>query len=256
MELDRDSKSNPGPAADFAAARGEAGTLLDAPSDNELARFCLELDPAESKRALAWVTSICAVYLLIGIVGLRPPALAIMKKQQVEEAVPTVIEPLVTPVQTITPDSSAEDAVSEKSQDEGPPVIAVTVDSAAVAFSVPTVGNMVVPMSMAQAPPAHPMQGAVPVSNVQIERISATGVGGSRPAPPYPADSLVNREQGTVVVLIEVDETGRITTASVKESSGFWRLDKETVDYVRRHWLFGPAKGQRVYEAPIVYQLQ
>lgn len=256
MELNRDSKANPRVAADFAAARGEAGLLLNPPSNNDLARFCLELDPTESKRALAWVTSICAVYLLIGIIGLRPLAPDIVRKPVQEEVVPTVIEPLVTPVQTVTADSSSEEPAGESESESGPPIIAVVADSAAVAFSVPTVGNMVVPMAMAQAPPLHPMQGAVPVSSTRIEQIGVTGIGGSRPAPPYPRESLLNKEQGTVVLLLEVDESGKIASVTVKESSGHARLDQATVDYMKRHWFFPPAKGQRMYEAPIVYQLQ
>jgi protein TonB len=132
----------------------------------------------------------------------------------------------------------------------------VVVDSPAVAFAVPTVGNVLVPMGMAQAPPANPMQGVAPLSAPRIEQIGVTGIGGSRPPPVYPRESLLNREQGTVVLLIEVDESGKITSVQVKESSGYPRLDQASVDHVRRRWFFALGKGKRVYESPIIFQLK
>ena len=254
MEVNRSSGIN-GAAAD--AVAGKRANLLSADAlDNDLPRFCLELDPAESKRALAWVNSICLVYVIIGIVGLKAPAIDINKRPiSQEEATPVVIEPLITAVQQISPDSNPDEAIVEKPPEEGVGV-AVVLDSPAVAFSVPTVGNVLVPMSMAQAPPAHPMQGVVPINSPHIEQINVTGVGGSRPAPSYPRESLLNREQGTVVLLIEVEESGRASSVKVKESSGYVGLDKAASDHVRRIWHFGSANGKRLYECAIVFQLQ
>ena len=89
----------------------------------------------------------------------------------------------------------------------------------------------------------------------QIEQIRATGIEGDRPAPPYPEESLANREEGRVVLLIEVDESGKITSVTVKNSSGYSRLDWATADYVKRHWLFDPAGRPRKFEAPISFHL-
>ena len=229
--------------------------VLGGAAREDLARFCLEPDTAEAKRALAWVNAICLAYLVIGLLGLRPPPIYVVKHPLPEEAVPTVIEPLISAVQQIAPDSAAEEAPSEQTSDEAPGV-AVVADSAAVAFSVPTVGNVLVPMSMAQAPPAHPMAAATPIRTPHIEQITTTGTGGSRPAPPYPIESRMHREEGTVLLLIEVDESGKIASVAVKESSGYTRLDQGTTEYVRRHWFFGPAKGTRWYESPIIFQIR
>src|SRR5439155_26326834 len=136
----------------------------------------------------------------------------------------------------------------EKSTDTGPSVVAVTVDSSAVAFSVPTVGNLLVPLNVAPPPPANPMKGAVAIRSgyievekgigSQVEQIGVTGISGSRPAPLYPQESLANKEQGTVVLQIEVDASGRVTAVTVKESSGLLRLERAAADHVRRHWFF------------------
>jgi protein TonB len=220
---------------------------------DDLARFCLEPDRAESNRRLAWINSICLAYLAIGILGLHTPPPEINRRLTAEEVVPTVIEPAVNAVPQIAPNSGPEETAPDSSAGD---VVAVTIDSPVVAFSVPTVGNLLVPQSMAQAPPAHPMQGAVPLSSAKVELIGATGVGGRRPAPVYPYESLRDKEQGTVVLLIEVDESGKPFSVTVKESSGYWRLDRVAGDWVKRYWFFGPATGKRLFESPIIFQLQ
>ena len=220
---------------------------------DDLARFCLEPERAESNHRLAWINSICLAYLVIGILGLHTPPPEINKKLTAEEAVPTVIEPAVSAVSQVSPDSGPEQTAPDTSASD---VVAVTLDSPAVAFSVPTVGNLLVPQSMGQAPPVHPMQGAVPLSSAKIELINTTGAGGRRPRPVYPYESLRDREQGTVVLLIEVDESGKPSSVTVKESSGYWRLDRVATDWVTRYWFFGPATGKRMFESPIIFQLQ
>jgi TonB family protein len=228
----------------------------DENGQDDLAHFCLERDTAETKRELAWVNALCFAFLLVGLMGVNPPPITIIKRPpNAEEAAPVVIEPLVAAVQQVSPDSTAEEPPSERPSEESAGV-AVVADSPAVAFSVPTVGNVLVPLNMAQAPPANPMQPAVSLSTPHIEQIASTGMTGSRPAPPYPTDSLMRREQGTVLLLMQVDESGKIVSISVKDSSGYPGLDKATLEYVRKHWFFSPGQGTRWFESPIVFQLR
>jgi len=56
-----------------------------------------------------------------------------------------------------------------------------------------------------------------------------------RPPPDYPAMSRRQGEQGRVVLRVELDETGRITSARVAESSGFKRLDEASLAAIK-HW--------------------
>lgn len=60
--------------------------------------------------------------------------------------------------------------------------------------------------------------------------------------PVYPADSRAAGEQGIVKILIQVDDTGKVVTASLYKSSGFPRLDRAALDviYAQR---FSPAGG-------------
>jgi periplasmic protein TonB len=56
-----------------------------------------------------------------------------------------------------------------------------------------------------------------------------------RSLPEYPAMSRRRGEQGHVVLRVELDETGRITSARVSESSGFPRLDEAGLSAIK-HW--------------------
>lgn len=68
-----------------------------------------------------------------------------------------------------------------------------------------------------------------------------------RPAPAYPAFSRRLGETGTVVLRVELDETGYVGTARVQTSSGHPRLDDAALAVVRS-WRCQPAQrnGQPV----------
>jgi protein TonB len=72
----------------------------------------------------------------------------------------------------------------------------------------------------------------------------------------YPRDSLLRGEQGTVAILIEVEDSGRISSVTVKESSGFPALDRAATMHAQHAWFFPPGKGQRMFECPIIFRLQ
>ena len=220
-----------------------------------LTRFCFEPDVVEANRVLAWVNSICAAFLLIGLFGLKPRPIVIQPRSApATEAVATIIEPVIIPVQTLEIDAPPGDGIGEASV--GGPMVPVTLDTPAMVFAVPTVGNVLVPASPAQAPPANPMHGVAPQSPAKVESVGATGGGGSRPAPGYPLESMRAWEQGTVVLLIEVDATGKVMAASIRESSGYRRLDAAAVAAVKQTWYFGSALGKRMFESSIVFRLQ
>jgi protein TonB len=243
--------------------------------EGDLPQFCLAPDPTEANRVLAWVNSICFVYLVIGVLSLKPSAPVIHTAAPAAlEAAPTIIEPLASPAQTNAASATPEETPSQKAPEENSAAVMVTLDSPAVMFPVPTIGNFLVPLAMAPAPPPKPMESVMPISiplsepvkatgiggslpppPPRIEQIRVTGIGGNRPPPPYPEESLTSREEGRVVLLIEVDESGKITSVTVKNSSGYSRLDGATADFVRRHWIFDSADGPRKFEAPISFHL-
>ena len=47
--------------------------------------------------------------------------------------------------------------------------------------------------------------------------------------PEYPRASLVNEEQGTVVLSLQIAADGKVTDSKIEKSSGFKNLDKATM---------------------------
>lgn len=66
------------------------------------------------------------------------------------------------------------------------------------------------------------------------------------PPPRYPAISLRNGEQGTVLLLVKVDATGKPIDVTLKKSSGYRELDKNAMKHVLATWRFHPAMHQGV----------
>ena len=60
------------------------------------------------------------------------------------------------------------------------------------------------------------------------------------PPPEYPRSSLRRREEGTVLVVLEIGADGRVLAARLEESSGFPRLDEAALRGLRA-WRFRPA---------------
>ena len=222
---------------------------------DDLISFALPDESQTVPRRYAWAISINLLFLAIGMAGAPERALARRELTAIDDPAleNIVIEPTPTTPQT-TPDEPEPE--SEPDNSEAPAVVAVTLDSPAVSFSVPTVGNLIVPASAAQAPPARPMQVAKKETGPAIINIRATDSTGDRPAPTYPPQMQNRGIQGTVVLLISVDAEGRKQDVTIKESSGNRDLDDHTHLWVLKHWIrFPKADGPRQYLCPIKFQI-
>ena len=60
---------------------------------SDLARLSLPAEYKDAYRTLAWVNSICFLFLLVGIVGLRPPKVHVRQINPLQEVVPVVFTP-------------------------------------------------------------------------------------------------------------------------------------------------------------------
>jgi protein TonB len=223
---------------------------------SELARVCLPAThaQAQAQRRLAWINSICLLFLIIGLAGMRtrPPAPIAVKP--LEQAVPAIIEPLPPP--PANPEQQKEEEQTPQDTSEVPRVVVVTPDSPAIHFAVPTIGTVVVPNALAKAPPPQPLKPVVQRSEPKPRLINDTGAGGDRPAPAYPKMALELGQQGAVTLLMTVDDAGIITSIRIKESSGSPILDRVTLDYVKKHWIVPPGEAGHSYQATIVYKLE
>ncbi len=105
------------------------------------------------------------------------------------------------------------------------------------------------------APPAvasaqsGPANGTPPVMQLTL------GEGeGNQPPPEYPREAALARQQGTVTLRFNVDETGRVTQVDIITPSRFSLLNRTAVRTVRERWHFPPGQP-RVYEVPIEFQI-
>ena len=144
---------------------------------------------------------------------------------------------------------------STEDKTSAPRVVVVTLNSPAINFSVPTIGNVVVPNAIAQAPPVAPLRAAAWFTT-KPKTIGSTGEGGDRPQPPYPDMALKLGEQGTVVLLLTVDDSGLVQSVDIKETSGSAILDRSAREFVKRHWIVPPGNGGRLFQATISYQIK
>ena len=222
---------------------------------SELARIGLHAVEADPDRKLAWVNSICILFLLIGIAGSRPASIRIKPLPPVEEVNAAIVEPLPPPPQVQT-DRQKQEQQNDQEQPDTPQVVVVTLNVPTINFSVPTIGNLLVPNAIAKAPPVAPLkQPVAPLHNLPTV-LNTTGNAGARPQPPYPKIALDQAQQGSVMLRMTVDDAGQIKTIEVAQSSGFPVLDHSALEFVKRHWSVPPDKGARIYEATIHYKLQ
>lgn|GEM_PF-829352 len=80
-----------------------------------------------------------------------------------------------------------------------------------------------------------------------------------RVAPDYPADMVQSQQAGSALLVLELDECGRVTEARVKQGSGQSALDEAAL-VAARQWVLGPASvpgaAVRRVEVPIDFSIQ
>ncbi len=217
---------------------------------SELARVCLPAPERDAYRRLAWVNSLCLLFLLIGVFGAQNKLPVPKHAPPIEQPVPVVVEPLPPPAPVPKPVERPNEEEKPKPQ----PSVAVTLDTPAIHFAVPTIGTLVVPLSAAPTPPAADLPKTDPVCHAPIT-VASTGAAGDRPKPPFPQMALQMGQQGTVVLLFTVDDVGAVTSISVNEPSGSAILDRASLDWVKRKWIQPPVNGGHLFKVSFTYRL-
>src|SRR5713226_3089002 len=111
------------------ANRTELGYELE----SELARLGLHATDRDPNRKLAWVNSICILFLLIGFAGSKPASIKIKPLPPVEEINAAIVEPLPPPPQTLAAQQQEEQ--SNEETPETPQVVVVTPAAPNITFS-------------------------------------------------------------------------------------------------------------------------
>lgn len=113
-----------------------------------------------------------------------------------------------------------------------PPLIPVQspIQAAPVDLTSIPMPPVAAPVAVVAAPPAPP-------STIRADDLGVRMISGVPPS--YPMESRRKREQGTVVLGVTLDVTGRVEALSIVQSSGFDRLDQAALRAVRR-WRWQP----------------
>jgi protein TonB len=235
----------PGPA--FATRSG------DYPLSDDLARLCLPQEWKDSNRTLAWVNSICFLFLMVGLIGLKHPRVIERPLSRVEEIVPVIFTPPEEPPKA-EPEVKQEEEQPQDTPTETPQVVTVVAaaDPTSVAFAVPVQGAVAIAAAAHLATPPPPANQAPPRA-VQFNPNAAGG--GSFPDPHYPAVALRNHYEGTVIIEFVVDQQGRLADAKIQKSSGFPVLDEEALETVKNRWRFSQGKPGYFFK-PFTFKMQ
>lgn len=169
-----------------------------------------------------------------------PPPLTTLMVRVIAPPPPAVAE--ITPPR---PAPAARKPVLQPTPDQSPQTLAVQSEIPSAAAEAPVVE---------EAPPPAP---ATPATVTQA-RFDADYL--QNPAPAYPALSRRLGEQGTVVLRVFVEPTGRPSQIGLKTGSGSPRLDQAALDAVRRWKFVAAQRGDEAVGAwvlvPIVFNLR
>ena len=205
---------------------------------DSLARLCLPQEFRDSYRTLAWVNSICFMFLVVGLIGLKPPKVIHKPLSEVVDVVPVIFTPPEEPLKA-EPDQKPDEQQPQDTPQDTPQVVAVVAaaDASSVAFAVPVQGSVAIADAAHLATPPPPPQTQAPPSK-PIRFDPNVSDGGTHPLPSFPQSALRNHYTGTVTIEITVDASGAVTEAKIFQSSGFVVLDEAALQTVKRRWHF------------------
>ena len=225
---------------------------------SELARVCLPSPERSADRRLAWVNSLCLLFILVGVFGDQSKLPVPKQAAPLERPIPVIVEPLSPTFPPAVQPQNVE-RQSDEEKPEAQRFVAVTLDTPAIHFAVPTIGNLIVPLAAAAPPPALPLgQSDTVVDQTKTAPLASgsTGAGGDRPLPSYPPMAKQMGIEGTVLLLFAVDDLGAVTSVSIKQSSGSPLLDRAAEQCVKRRWIQPPKNGGHLFEVPIKFILR
>lgn len=203
---------------------------------------------------LAGVNSICILFLVVGLVGLKMPQPKARSLTEFAEVVPVMLtspdssphltapEPAVEPPEVQDTPLHTPELVVVVATDPNPVVLGVPADR----WAIP------VPARFPAAPSAE--------SSVTAQASAAGGslseATGSYPWPRvYPPQALLRKQQGEVLLLVTVAQDGTPSSVMVENSSGHAVLDGFAAGWVRDNWKW-PAGPARKYHVPFKFCLQ
>ncbi len=227
---------------------------------DDLARLCLPQEYREAHRRLAWANSICALFLVIGLTGLRPVPLKIRELVAEPDLVPVIVQ---QPEEEEPPKPTAETPPEEPPDPldiiTDQPVVATVVaaDASTVAFAVPVQGPVILAPARFAAPPPSDLQARPGPASAPTRFVPSNEDWGGRRQPEYPGLAVRRGYQGKVTLEVVFAADGALTEAQVRTSSGYKVLDDAALEHVQQHLrLRNPPGEVRRHLLDIIFQLR
>ena len=222
---------------------------------SDLAKLSLPSEYRDECRTLAWVNSICFLFLLIGLVGIKAPEIIHKAIVEVQEQAPVVfIPPEEQP--KVQQEVKEEEPPPQETAIETPQVMTVVAaaDAPNIAFAVPVQGAVAVAKEARFATPPPPANAPPPAQPKTF--IPGQGDAGTFPWPKtYPREAMAERAQGTVTLFVVVETNGVPTKVELKTTSGHSVLDRFASQWVKDKWRWMP-RPERQYYVPFQFKLQ
>src|SRR5438105_2532896 len=121
---------------------------------SDLAKFCLPSAVDDPNRKYAWTNSICFLFLLIGLIGLKSPELITKQLVSVPDIVPAIFTPPPEDQPQTEPQPQEQTEQTEEVAIDTPQIATVVAaDPTAVNFAVPVEGPVIFAPAKFAAPP-------------------------------------------------------------------------------------------------------
>src|SRR5215475_767046 len=165
-----------------ASASSAGGGAHDYALSSDLAKLSLPAEYIDSYRNLAWTNSICFLFLVIGLIGLKAPKVLHKPLIQVTDSAPVIFTPPEDQPKP-EPDVQPDEPAPLDAPVETPQIVTVAAPAdAAVAFAVPVQGAVAVAKEARFATPPPPVTQASGPTRFDPNAKD----GGSYPLPDYP----------------------------------------------------------------------
>jgi protein TonB len=207
---------------------------------------------------LAWINSICLLFLVVGIVGAtiaHSPTTSPVRREPIAMVVGLMAEStLATPA----PEAAGMKDLPTTSFAASAPQPERWLDAQASvpvppALTVPAIGPVLKRIPFVDPSPGSSSTAAPGPESPEV--IGPTGHAGARPSPPYPTSALSQRQQGAVTLLLLANDAGGLSDVWIFTSSGHSILDRSARDYIRRHWTVPSGRTGRQFQVTIEYKL-
>lgn len=211
---------------------------------SDLAQYCLPRANRDDARKLAWANSVCLMFVVVAIMGIKQPVFVLREPAPPAPLIPVELPPQ-TDQQPPPPTETQELAPEEAIDDLAPPQIVAPILVASpenVAFANPVDStHVLVVRDVGRIPPPPAIiPKAPPPDNLPKPEFKAIRFGGKefrkQPPPNYPDEFQRNRIGGTVEALIYVSTNGIPLKVEVGRSSGYPDLDRHVCEFIRKEW--------------------